>query len=124
MIEAPYFEIEGTWNTSGMRGSGSHDVHVRDLWVPASQMIVPLGRVEGDSALMRFPLGARLSYNKIAIGFGLARSAIDIFVDLAEDKIPRFSSRSLRERLGAQRDYYQREGNFSHCLFRFSEGGV
>ena len=102
MIAAPDFEIEETWDASGMRGSGSHDVHVRDLWVPASQMIAPLGGADSDSALMRFPLGPRLSYNKIAIGFGLARSAIDTFVNLASDKVPRFSSMKLRERSGAQ----------------------
>ena len=102
MIAAPDFEIEETWDVSGMRGSGSHDVHVKDVWVPVNQMVAPLGGVTGDSALMRFPLGARLSYNKVAIGFGLARSALDVFVDLAEGKVPRFSSRSLRERPAAQ----------------------
>ena len=102
MIAAPDFEIEETWDVSGMRGSGSHDVHVKDVWVPVNQMVAPLGGVTGDSALMRFPLGARLSYNKVAVGFGLARSALDVFVDLAEGKVPRFSSRSLRERSVAQ----------------------
>ena len=102
IIAEPYFEIEETWDVSGMRGSGSHDVHVRDVWVPFDQMVAPLGSAHNDSALVRFPLGPRLSYNKVAVGFGLARSAVDVFVDLAEGKVPRFSSLSLRERSIAQ----------------------
>ncbi len=102
MVPEPDFDIEETWDVSGMRGSGSHDVHVREFWVPDNQIVAPLGGAISDSALLRFPLGARLSYNKVAIGFGLARSALDVFVDLAEGKIPRFTSSSLRERSVAQ----------------------
>jgi len=102
MIAAPNFEIEETWDVNGMRGSGSHDVHVRDAWVSFDQMVAPLGSAHNDSPLLRFPLGPRLSYNKVAVGFGVARSALDVFVDLAEGKVPKFSSRRLRERSIAQ----------------------
>ena len=102
MVPVPDFDIEETWDVAGMRGSGSHDVHVRDVWVPDNQIVAPLGAAASDSVLSRFPLGARLSYNKVAIGFGLARSALDGFIDLAEGKVPRFSSLSLRERSSAQ----------------------
>ncbi len=96
------FEIVENWNVSGMRGSGSHDVHLDNVWVPDNQIVAPLGQVASDSPLVRFPLGARLAYNKVAISFGLARAALDHFVELAEGKIPRFTSRSLRERPTAQ----------------------
>ena len=49
------------------------------------------------------PFRSRLCYNKVAIAFGLARSALDGFVDLAEGKVPRFTSKSLKERGWAQR---------------------
>ena len=96
------FKIVENWNVSGMRGSGSHDVHLDNVWVPDNQIVAPLGQVASDSPLVRFPLGARLAYNKVAISFGLARAALDHFVELAEGKIPRFTSRSLRERPTAQ----------------------
>ncbi len=96
------FEIVENWNVSGMRGSGSHDVHLDNVWVPDNQIVAPLEQVASDSPLVRFPLGARLAYNKVAISFGLARAALDHFVELAEGKIPRFTSRSLRERPTAQ----------------------
>ena len=37
------------------------------------------------------------------MGFGIARAAIDDFVKLAENKLPRFSASKLRERPTAQR---------------------
>ena len=102
LVPEPDFEIEETWNVAGMRGSGSHDVHIKDAWIPANQIVVPIGSAARDSALMRFPLGARLSYNKVAIGFGLGRAALDAFVELAVGKVPRFSSKTLRQRATAQ----------------------
>lgn len=96
------FEIVENWNVSGMRGSGSHDVHLDNVWVPDNQIVAPLGQAASTSPLIRFPLGARLAYNKVAISLGLARAALDHFIELAEGKVPRFTSRSLRERPTAQ----------------------
>jgi alkylation response protein AidB-like acyl-CoA dehydrogenase len=103
MIGSPDFNIQDTWHVGGMRGSGSHDVTVTDVWIPATQIIPFLGTADSDQPLMRFPLGARLAYNKVAVSLGLARAGLDAFVDLAEGKMPRFSSKSLRERPSAHR---------------------
>ena len=46
---------------------------------------------------------ARLAYNKVAVALGIARHALDAFVDLAENKVPRFTSQTLRMRPSAQR---------------------
>ena len=97
------FEILDTWNTSGLCGSGSHDVVIEDVFVPDERLVAPLGKVQHDSPLLRMPFRSRLCYNKVAIAFGLARSALDGFVDLAEGKVPRFTSKSLKERGWAQR---------------------
>lgn len=103
IVPAPSFEILETWDVGGMRGSGSHDVQVTDVWVPDSQIVAPLGGADSDSAQLRVPLGSRLAYNKVAVALGLARAGIDAFVALAEGKVPRFTSRSLRDRPSAQR---------------------
>jgi len=92
------WEILDTWHVGGMRGSGSHDVRVVDAWVPRSQIVAPIGGVKSDDPLLRFPVGARLAYNKVAVALGIARHAFDFFVELAEGKQPRFSSGKLRER--------------------------
>lgn len=103
LITASDFEIQDTWHVGGMRGSGSHDVHVNDVWVPANQIVPRIGFAESDLPLMRFPLAARLAYNKVAVSLGIARAALDAFYALAEGKWPRFSSRKLKERASAHR---------------------
>lgn len=103
MIAAPHFEIVEAWHVGGMRGSGSHDVRVQDVWIPATHIVPPIGFAESDQPLMRFPMGARLAYNKVGVSLGLARAGLDAFIDLAEGKMPRFSSKSLKQRSAAHR---------------------
>ena len=102
LITAPDFEIQDTWHVGGMRGSGSHDVHVNNVWVPANQIIPRIGFAKSDMPLMQFPLAARLAYNKVAVSLGIARAGLNAFVDLADGKLPRFSSKKLKQRGSAQ----------------------
>jgi alkylation response protein AidB-like acyl-CoA dehydrogenase len=44
----------------------------------------------------------RLSYNKVAIALGVARGALEMFSDLARNKIPMLSTSSLAKRPIAQ----------------------
>lgn len=95
--------IVDTWNTSGMRGSGSHDVEVDDAFVPGVRVLRPQPglRAPADARMgpvARIPTGARLAYNKTGVALGIARAAIDAFVDLAHSKTPRFTGTTLRER--------------------------
>jgi len=95
VVPEPGYEIIDTWRVGGLRGSGSHDVRVEGAFVPEERIIAPIGGVASECPLLRFPLGARLAYNKVAVAFGLARAAMDAFVALAEGKIPRFTSTKL-----------------------------
>jgi alkylation response protein AidB-like acyl-CoA dehydrogenase len=97
-------EILDTWHVAGLRGSGSHDVRVRDVLVPKEHMTSFAAPLDPslDTPLARIPTGSRLAYNKVGVGFGIARAAIDDFVELATGKVPRFSSSKLRERPFAQ----------------------
>lgn len=95
--------ILDTWNTRGMRGSGSHDIEVTDALVPAVRVIrlLPGLRAPADPRLgpsARIPTGSRLAYNKTGVALGIARAAIDAFVELAATKTPRLTSVPLRER--------------------------
>lgn len=106
-VSSDGFEIIETWNVAGLRGSGSHDVSVDDVFVPDEHMGTGLGNWNrerlADSTVLRIPLGPRLAYNKVAVGFGIARAALDEFTKLAMGKTPRFSAIRLRERPHAQR---------------------
>lgn len=100
------FEILDTWHTAGMRGSGSHDVVIDDLVVPDEQIAFYdkawVARQRAESVLARIPLGVRLAHNKTAVALGIARAAVDAFIDLASNKTPAFGSLGLAERPFAQ----------------------
>jgi alkylation response protein AidB-like acyl-CoA dehydrogenase len=103
ILDRAGFEIIDTWHTAGLCGSGSHDVRVAEVLVPTERIVAPLGGASDGAPLSRFPLGARLAYNKVAVALGIARAGLDAFVALAEGKVPRFTSRTLATRPSAQR---------------------
>jgi alkylation response protein AidB-like acyl-CoA dehydrogenase len=112
LIEAPDYEVHDTWHTVGMRGSGSHDVSVANLWVPANQVASGIATASGDSPNLHFPRGPRLAYNKVAVALGTLRAALDAFTELARAKQPRLSRSSLRDRPFAQRTIAQAEAKY------------
>ncbi|MFT4595907.1 MAG: alkylation response protein AidB-like acyl-CoA dehydrogenase [Paracrocinitomix sp.] len=105
------FEIIDTWHVAGMRGSGSHDVAVADVFVP-DRFITrtaaggPAGmRFMDQSPLYRFPSFARLAYNKVGVSTGIAKAALDSFKTLATEKKPRASRTLLGEKPSTQMAY-------------------
>jgi|TARA_B100000315_G_scaffold199669_1_gene191597 alkylation response protein AidB-like acyl-CoA dehydrogenase len=103
LIASDEFEILDTWQVSGLRGTGSHDVRVSDLFIPDAR-ITRSGRepLRQTGTLYRLPMHTRLAYNKVGVATGITRAAIDHFMDLAMNKTPRGSTRKLRERTDAQ----------------------
>jgi alkylation response protein AidB-like acyl-CoA dehydrogenase len=77
-------QVIDTWHTTGMRGTGSHDYAVSDLFVPADRVHPAAAEGERPQPLYRF---ARWTYvAHAAIGLGIARVAIEEFVALAGGK--------------------------------------
>ncbi|MFM8355657.1 MAG: acyl-CoA dehydrogenase family protein [Gammaproteobacteria bacterium] len=105
MLPQGDYAILDTWDVSGMRGSGSHDVRVDGAFVPTERIVASMGGGRALTATARavFPLAPRLAYNKVAVAIGIARAATDCFGALARGKIPRFTSHALRDRATAQR---------------------
>lgn len=103
LIPRDEYQVIDTWSVGGLRGSGSHDVEVRDLFVPAARtMCGQLDGVRERGPLFRMPLFTRLAYNKVGVSTGIARAAIDHFTALASEKVPRAARGALRERSQAQ----------------------
>jgi indole-3-acetate monooxygenase len=87
------------WHVIGLRGTGSDQYAVSDLFVPQKHTVLreaePKPRQPGR-------LYAFSSSNIYASGFagvalGVARSALDAFIVLARDKVPRGARNTLRE---------------------------
>ena len=95
--------IIDTWNVSGMRGTGSHDIDVDDVFVPEEHTFSAMDRRARVTGPMNRMHGFDLAgCGFCCVGLGVARAAIDAFVDLAQVKVPRMSSELLRERVMVQ----------------------
>ncbi len=97
------FEIIDTWNTAGMRGSGSHDVRMADCYVPPEHLLP--GRSLGPSETWANPTyrnPTHAVYNKAAVALGVCRGAIDNFIDLAKGKTPWGSGSMLKDQAQVQ----------------------
>jgi alkylation response protein AidB-like acyl-CoA dehydrogenase len=104
MFPAAEVTIHDTWHTTGLRGTGSHDIEVTDVFVPEGRWSVLGGRARIDAPLYRFPTLGLLALGVSAVSIGVARHAIQAFTDLAGAKVPTGSTRSLADRAGTQKD--------------------
>jgi alkylation response protein AidB-like acyl-CoA dehydrogenase len=95
-------EIIDTWDSTGLRGTASHDYAVSDVFVPASHTIWFQEPPASDQPLYRMPPVAMFSTFIGAVPLGIARHAIDEFVNLADAKTPALSTSVLADRPVAQ----------------------
>jgi indole-3-acetate monooxygenase len=100
MLHRDEWQIEDTWDVSGLRGSGSHTVITEGGVIPQRFAGVDLVSLPPryDNPVYRIPVPLRLAYNKAAVAIGVARGALDAFVELANTKTPMLSSVLLRDR--------------------------
>jgi alkylation response protein AidB-like acyl-CoA dehydrogenase len=99
-------EIIDTWYVMGMRGTGSNDISVKDVFVPESRTFPMTPEFDPGShyqgPLYRLPL-VRAAVTGIPTPMlGVARRAVDTVRELALNKIPVTSSGLLKERSSAQ----------------------
>lgn len=108
------WEIVETWDVAGIRGSGSDNVRADRARVRPEHAEVDLVSMPAhyDNPVFRIPVPLRLSYNKVAIALGIARGALDAFVDLAHNKVPMLSPSKLMDRPIAQIRIAECEGKF------------
>ena len=91
--------IIDTWTVAGLRGTGSHDIAVDDLFVPAARSFSLItDRPCRTGALYAFPVFGLLALGIAAVTLGIGRAAIDELVRLAGVKTPSGSRRRLGER--------------------------
>jgi len=98
-------EIIDTWHVGGLRGTGSHDYRVVDLYVAQDYSFpgfTPMPTVTGT--LYALPMITVSAVTIAAVPLGIARAAIDALIDLAQAKTPMGSAVLLRDKPAVQAD--------------------
>jgi len=91
-------ELIDTWDSTGLRGTASHDYAVGDVFVPASHTMSFHEPPAIDRPLYRMPPVAMFATFIGAVPLGIARHAIDEFVRLAAAKTPQRSTSVLADK--------------------------
>lgn len=104
LFPASHASFTDVWHVSGLRGTGSDNFAVDDLFVetaygfacsPSGRPLLELRREPGP--LYAFPLVNVYSIGFASVALGIARGALDSFVDLAARKTPHLASSTVRE---------------------------
>jgi indole-3-acetate monooxygenase len=101
-VPASMCEIRDTWMTAGMRGTGSHDIRVHEIFVPAERTLLRnalfQGPTSGPGAAYPQPLLPHVAAPTLAaVALGVARDAIDSFVAIAATTVQALGSTPLAE---------------------------
>jgi indole-3-acetate monooxygenase len=92
-------ELLDTWYSLGMHGTGSTDLMVSDAFVPERHVFsVFTGRPQVAGALYNLGVLPMFAMTVTSVLPGIARAAIDAFVELAKAKTPTFSQTGLATR--------------------------
>jgi alkylation response protein AidB-like acyl-CoA dehydrogenase len=113
---ADQVRIVDTWDTLGMRGTGSHDVAVSELFLPERRTAL-LAPLETPASAFRGPLYRLTVWLPIALlvptTFGIARAAIDDLLALGRSKTPSYTAASLGRRQAVQRQVAEAESTLN-----------
>jgi alkylation response protein AidB-like acyl-CoA dehydrogenase len=92
-------EIIDNWHVIGLRGTGSDSYRVEDLFVPQKYTLSRDNEAERrePGLLYKFTSGMIYAASFSSVSLGIARGALEAFIELARDKIPRGARKTLRE---------------------------
>jgi alkylation response protein AidB-like acyl-CoA dehydrogenase len=81
------FSIVDTWHSSGLRGTGSHDVIVEDVFVAEPHCFSWLAESKVDTPFARLPIFALMGAGCASICLGAAQAALDGLRDVIAHKV-------------------------------------
>jgi indole-3-acetate monooxygenase len=91
-------ELLDTWHVRGMRGTGTHDFAVNNVFVPAERTVLQAGAPQMETGpLYQFPRRLLFASGDAAVALGVARACLDTFFELAGAKTPRSMKETLRD---------------------------
>ncbi len=99
LFRADETKVIDTWDTSGLRGTGSHALEVTDVFVPAARSFSLLNDTpRATGALVGVPFFGALAAGVAAVALGIGRAAVDALVQVAQVKHPLGAKRSIANR--------------------------
>ena len=97
-VPAAEAELLDTWHVRGLRGSGTHDFAVSNVFVPEERTVLQAGAPLLESGpLYQIPRSLLFAAGDAAIALGMARSCLSAFFELAGAKKPRAMQTMLRD---------------------------
>ncbi|RYF93668.1 MAG: hydrolase [Caulobacteraceae bacterium] len=113
-------ELIDTWRTSGLCGTGSLDIAVKDILVPKARSVaLQSDPPVAEGAVYRFPPFGLLAMGIAAVALGNARGALADFPAIAATSASQGSQRALAERNVVQAEFAQVSGEVEAARARF-----
>ena len=109
LLPACQCEIIDTWTVGGLRGTGSHDVAVHDVFVPNAFASGFFDHFVLSERRYRLPAFCRVIPGLGAMALGIASTAIETLKEIAGAKIPVRTTQMLRDTPDAQARVSQAE---------------
>jgi len=85
LAPASFFEIQDTWHTTGLRGTGSNDYRASDLFISERHSFSFLEPAKRDGPIWR--RNNAILPKVSGVPLGVARSTVDMFAELIQGKI-------------------------------------
>jgi len=86
-FDASQVKLIPTWDTTGMRGTGSHDFEVKEVFVPEERTFSVFTDVPKQRGpVYRLPFGVLTELPVACVALGIARAALESFAGLAQRK--------------------------------------
>ena len=96
-------ELLDTWKVRGMRGTGTHHFAVNDVFVPADRSVLSAtAPLLEPGPLYKIPRTLLFASGDASVAFGMARTCLSTFMELASEKTPRAMEGLLRDQAMVQ----------------------
>lgn len=101
-VPAGSYDIVDTWHVGGLRGTGSHDVVVKDLDTPVERTFTPMEPSRLNRPIGRMPIACTMSAGHASMCLAIARAALCTVVELGRSKVTVDPVPGLRDRAANQ----------------------
>jgi 3-hydroxy-9,10-secoandrosta-1,3,5(10)-triene-9,17-dione monooxygenase len=105
MVPRSDYEIVDTWRVSGLKATGSHDIVIKDTFIPAHRSLsfmdnfngVAPGHAVNTAPLYRLPFGQVFFRGVSSSAIGALQGMLNAFIDYAKARVVRLTGRSASE---------------------------